>query len=257
MSYPTLLTLPIREVTAATPRTRIVRLDLGAQRFDYRPGQAVMVAEPGGRRRPYSLAGAPHESRRDRTLELLIGTEGNTPDFQRSLIAGEWLEVEGPIGGFTFETMARECQFAFIAGGSGIAPIRSMLREALHVARHPVQLLYVTRRSDEFAYADELDALSSTGRLRLHRSITRGAVDDGWTEGRGRPTLDQVRPIVLGGARACFICGPAPFVLHTRLTLLQAGMPADRVHVEGWLQRKPAAAPRVLGSPLAAVSFAS
>jgi ferredoxin-NADP reductase len=257
MAHPLLLSLPIRDVVSATPRTRIVRLDLGSQRFDYRPGQALMVAEPGGRRRPYSLAGAPHESRRDRSLELLIGTEGNSPDFQRSLIAGEWLEIEGPIGGFTFDTTTKEGPLAFIAGGSGIAPIRSMLREAVQVSRQPLHLLYVTRARDEFAYAEELDALSRSGRLQLRRSITRGALDDGWTEGRGRPTLDQVLPIVRGGARACFVCGPAPFVLHTRLMLTEAGMPAERVHLEGWLQPKPLVATPTRTGRLAAVSFAS
>ena len=257
MAHPLLLSLPIRDVVSATPRTRIVRLDLGSQRFDYRPGQSAMVAEPGGRRRPYSLAGAPHESRLDRSLELLIGMEGNSPDFQRSLIAGEWLEIEGPIGGFTFETTVRDGPLAFIAGGSGIAPIRSMLREALQVSRQPLQLLYVARSRDEFAYAEELDALASSGRLQLHRSITRGALDDGWTEGRGRPTLDQVRPIVRGGAKGCFVCGPAPFVLHTRLMLIDAGMPPERVYVERWLQPKPSPVTLTLGAPLAAISYAS
>jgi 3-ketosteroid 9alpha-monooxygenase subunit B len=256
MSHSTLLSLPVREVITATPRARIVRLDLGSQRFDYRPGQAAMVAEPGGRRRPYSLASAPHESRRDRTLELLVGTEGNSPDFQRSLVAGEWLEVEGPIGGFSFDATAKDTSLAFIAGGSGIAPIRSMLHEALQAARQPLQLLYVTRARNEFAYADELDTLSSSGRLQLRRSITRGASDDGWTEARGRLTLEQVRPLVRGGAKACFVCGPAPFVVHTRLMLIEAGMAAERVHVEGWLQPKAAAPARTLRSRLA-VSFAS
>jgi ferredoxin-NADP reductase len=215
-----------------------------------------MVAEPGGRRRPYSLAGAPHESRRDRSLELLIGTEGTSPDFQQSLVAGEWLEIEGPIGGFTFDAASNESPLAFVAGGSGIAPIRSMLRAALHASRHPVQLLYVARGRDEFAYGEEIGALAAAGLVHLHRSITRGRFDDGWSEGRGRPTRDQVLPIVRGGARACFVCGPVAFVLHTRLLLIEAGMPAERVHVEAWLQSKPAAAVRVHAAPLA-VSFAS
>jgi 3-ketosteroid 9alpha-monooxygenase subunit B len=257
MAHQVLLTLPIREVLAATPRTRIVRLDLGPGRFDYRPGQAVMVGLPGSKRRPYSLAGAPHESRRDRSLELLVGAEGNTQEFQRALVPGEWLEIEGPIGGFTFEAMAKDEPLAFVAGGTGIAPIRAMLREALQWLRQPAQLFYVTRGCDDFAYADELDDLSAAGRLLLRRSITRGSLDDNWTEGRGRPTFDQVLPLVRGGPGACFICGPSAFVLHTRQTLIDAGMPADRVHVEAWLQPKPAAAPLLISSRFSAVSFAS
>ena len=58
----------------ATPRARIVRLDLGGASFDYAPGQAVLVAATGfPNRRPYSVAATPEDARRDGWLELLIG----------------------------------------------------------------------------------------------------------------------------------------------------------------------------------------
>ena len=58
-----LLTLPIREVLAATPRAQIVRLDLDRQSFAYLAGQAVLVAPHGqSPRRPYSIACSPEEA---------------------------------------------------------------------------------------------------------------------------------------------------------------------------------------------------
>ena len=66
-----LLTLPIRDVQPATPRARIVRLDLDAQSFEYDAGQAVFVGTHGhSKRKPYSIAAAPEDARRDRCLEL-------------------------------------------------------------------------------------------------------------------------------------------------------------------------------------------
>ena len=258
MADSSLLTLPIRQVVPATPRARIVRVDLQGRRFDYRPGQAVMVGLPGARRRPYSLAGAPNDAQRDGCLELLIGTEHNTPEFQRGLVAGASVDVEGPIGSFTFDAGPGENHFAFIAGGTGIAAIRSMLRHALRIPRHTAQLLYFTRSRDEFAYGDEFRALASTGRVDLHRSITRGFGDHGWTEGRGRPTHEQLVRIVRGGAAVCFICGPSSFVLAARATLIEVGMPPERVRVEKWLIPSPAAAaPPLLRPSLAVASFAS
>ena len=257
MAHSSLLTLPIREVVAATPRARIVRVDLEGQRFDYKPGQGVMVGLEGSRGRPYSLATAPHDAQRDGCLEFLIGTEHNTPEFQHGLVPGGRLDIEGPIGNFTFDAGPGETRFAFIAGGTGIGAIRSMLRHALRNARHSAQLLYFTRTRDEFAYDDELRTLSNTGRVDLHRSITRGFGDHRWTEGRGRPTHDQLLRVVRGGAAVCFICGPSSFVLHARSTLIEVGMPAERVRIEEWLMPRPAVVPVLLRAPLAAASLAS
>ena len=69
-----LLTLPILEVLPATPRARIVRLDLGGASFDSAPGQAVLVAATGlPKRRPYSVAATAEDTHRDGWLELLVG----------------------------------------------------------------------------------------------------------------------------------------------------------------------------------------
>ncbi|HWF85339.1 MAG TPA: hypothetical protein VG222_10840, partial [Vicinamibacterales bacterium] len=69
-----MITLSIRDVRPATPRARIVRLDLGGVTFPYLPGQAVRLAAHGAAdRRPYSIAASPGEAARDGSLELLVG----------------------------------------------------------------------------------------------------------------------------------------------------------------------------------------
>ena len=237
------LTLPVREVSQATPRARIVRLELGRERFEYHPGQAVMVGLPGQRRAPYSIAAAPHDAESDGCLELLVGTEGNSPEFQHALEPGVRLDVHGPVGQFTFAPRAGERRFAFIAAGTGIAPLRAMLRAALLDSGHDVTMVYSARMPDEFAYHDELLALARAGRITLHLSATRLHAVRGWKEGRGRIGREHVQQIVRQGAPLCFICGPTPFVAGTRRMLLDAGLPQDRVRVEQWLLPRPGPVP--------------
>ena len=82
----------------ATPRARIVRLDLNGRTFDYEAGQAVLVAKHGHTtRKPYSIASAPEDARRDRSLELLVGVEadGSAGDHL-PLDSGAAIDVEGP-----------------------------------------------------------------------------------------------------------------------------------------------------------------
>jgi ferredoxin-NADP reductase len=236
-----LLTLPIRDVCAATPRARIVRLDLGGRHFAYEPGQAVMVGLPGQpKRTPYSIAGAPDDAVRDDCLELLVGLDGHSLELQRALRPGVRLEVQGPIGQFTFREGHGERRFAFIAAGTGIAPLRSMLRHAVLDPLRHIIVLYSARTPDEFAYQDELRSLARSGRIELRQSITRHAGADDWTAGRGRIGREHVQQIVRDAAPVCFICGPSVFVSQTRRLLIEAGLPHERVRIEDWLMPRSA-----------------
>src|SRR5439155_1416552 len=136
------LTLPIREVLRATPRARILRLDLDGHVFDYAPGQAVLVASAGQPKRyPYSIAAAPEDARKDGCIELLVGVdEQGTPAARLTLEVGAPVDVEGPLGSFTFPPDPEERRFAFIAGGTGIAPLRAMLRHALVIPHREIGL---------------------------------------------------------------------------------------------------------------------
>src|ERR1700681_846100 len=108
-----LLTLPIREVLQATPRARIVRLDLDGHPFDYAPGQAVLVGGAGQpTRHPYSIAAAAEDARRDGWIELLVGVdEQGTPAARLTLDVGARLDIEGPRGAFTFPPNPTERRF--------------------------------------------------------------------------------------------------------------------------------------------------
>ena len=235
------LTVPVREIVEATPRARIVRLDLGGRRFDYQPGQAVTVGLPGERRSPYSIATAPHESHSDGCLELLIGSEGNSREFQSALRPGLMLDVQGPVGRFTFAP-SPDRQFAFIAAGTGIAPLRAMLRHAVRDSRNSVTMVYSARTPDDFAYRAELRELARSGRIGLSLSVTRPQSAHGWTEGRGRIGREQVQQIVARGAPVCFVCGPSAFVAQMRRMLIAGGLPQERVRVDEWLGPAPLAA---------------
>jgi ferredoxin-NADP reductase len=96
----------------------------------------VTVGLPGERRTAYSIAAAPDDAVRESCLELLVGTEGHSQEFQQALRPGNALEVHGPIGTFTLTAGPTARRLAFIAAGTGIAPLRAMLRHALQDARN-------------------------------------------------------------------------------------------------------------------------
>ena len=229
-----LLTLAIREVLPATPRARIVRLELGGATFDYASGQAVLVGVPDGPKRPYSVAASPEEARREGCLELLVGVDANgTPGPHLPLERGRAVDVNGPLGTFTFPAAPAERQFVFIAGGTGIAPLRAMLHHALTIPHNKIGLLYSARTPDEFAYENELRALALDGRIELRQTVTRTG-GDMWNGPRGRIGRAELRPLVHNPATLCFICGPPALVAEMSALLAELGIERSRIRVEEW-----------------------
>lgn len=230
-----MLTLPIREVLPATPRARIARLDLDGQPFEYAPGQAVSIAshgQDGGR--PYSITAAPEDARRDGWLELLVGVNADgAPGPHLTLEPGQLVDVDGPFGSFTFPPAPDERRFVFIAGGTGIAPLRAMMQRALHLPHRNIGLFYSVRTPDEFAYERELRGLAHAGEIELRQTVTRAA-DTDWTGPRGRLNREALEELVHDPATLCFVCGPPSLVDAMPKILADLGIPRQRIKIEEW-----------------------
>jgi len=230
-----LLTLGLREVLRATPRARIVRLDLGGRAFPYLAGQAVFVGAHGAEARwPYSIANAPEDAARDGWLELLVGVDASGETGHRlPLEPGAWIDAEGPVGTFTFPREPDVQRFVFIAGGTGIAPLRAMLRHALTIPHREIGLVFSARTPEEFAFEDELRALARDRRIELRQTVTRAGATK-WEGARGRIGRAELQPLVHDPATLCFVCGPAALVDDTRRLLEELGVPPARIKVEEW-----------------------
>jgi ferredoxin-NADP reductase len=233
------LTLPIREIVPATPRARIVRIDLRGHPFSFLPGQAVLIGGSGlGGRRPYSIASAPEDADRDRAIELLVGVdEAGAAGAHLRLEEGALVDLEGPIGRFTFPHHPAEKRFAFIAGGTGIAPLRAMLRHALNVEHESIGLLYSARTVAEFAYEDELRTLARHGAIELTQTVTRDVVADDWRGARGRIGRRGLEALVHDPATLCFVCGPPALVAEVPRLLEDLSVAPQRIRVEEWEPR--------------------
>lgn len=231
-----MLTRRISEVHVSTPRARVVRISLDGTPFPYLAGQAVIVGAHGHHhRRPYSLADAPERSAADDSLELLVGVDAaGDAGPHLPLAPGTLVDVEGPVGRFTFPDAPPERRFLFIAGGTGISPLRSMLRRALAVPHRQVGLLYSARTPSEFAYETELRALAANGEIELQLRVTRDDASAAWGGTRGRLSTADLEPLVHGQETLCFVCGPPALVADIPRALQELGVPRERIRTEEW-----------------------
>lgn len=213
-----------------------MRAALGRARFRFEAGQSALIGlADSAVRVPYSLACSPEESRECGCLEFLIRVEpsGRWGHAFDRLARGQRLAVRGPYGSFLLPRRLGREPLLFIAGGTGIAPIRSMVKHVLRRPRGPVRIVYSARTADDFAYARELRGLARRGLVEVRFHATRSA-PPGWRGIRRRITPADLAPLVADRATLCFVCGPAAMVADIPVMLMRAGVPRRNIKLEQW-----------------------
>jgi ferredoxin-NADP reductase len=119
----------------------------------------------------------------------------------------------------------------FVAGGTGIAPLRAMLKQRLSQPRVPaIAVVYSARSPEEFAYRAELDAMAMAGRITLSLTVSRP--EGAWDGRRGRIDEALLREALPSTAACCLICGPPALVSSVSDALVKLGVSAERLLTE-------------------------
>jgi ferredoxin-NADP reductase len=223
----------VDDVVEETPRVRTIVLDV-PEWPGHRAGQHLdvrLTAEDGYRaEREYSIASAPGEPVAITVEELDDGEV--SPYLCEELRPGDGLELRGPIGGYFVWDSQDGGPLLLVAGGSGIVPLRAMVRHRQRTGSDvPVRVLYSSRTLEDVIYRAELDELDDG--IEVVHTLTREQ-PPGWT-GYAR----RVDPELLGevawpaqnGARA-FVCGPTSFVEAVADALVGLGYSPGRVKTE-------------------------
>jgi ferredoxin-NADP reductase len=226
----------VLELVDETPSTRTIALELPSW-GGHRAGQHVdvrLTAEDGYQaQRSYSLASAPHEPHLALTVQRLEDGEVS-PYLTEVLEPGDPLELRGPIGGYFVWEAALGGPLLLIAGGSGIVPLRAIVRYHGAIGSEvPLALLCSARSREDLIYRNELELLAAAGALQLEVALTR-AWPDGWQGHRGRVDSALLERVARSPAQnpLVYVCGPSGFVETVANTLVELGHNAGRIRTE-------------------------
>jgi ferredoxin-NADP reductase len=215
------------EIVTENARTKSIVLD-AAEWPGHRAGQHVdvrLTAEDGYQaQRSYSIASAPEDEHLVLTVERLDDGEVS-PYLTETIQPGHELELRGPVGGYFVWEESLGGPLLLVGGGSGVVPLRAMLRYHRAVGSDlPARLLYSARTQSDLIYERELEGFDTTITLtRQHWAGRTGRVDRDLLEAVAWPATDH--PLV-------YVCGPTGFVEAVADALVALGHDASRVRTE-------------------------
>ena len=205
-------------------------------RVPFLAGQHFLVRFPGsGAEVPYSAASEPA----DPEIRFLAKREdASEPGRLASLGEGDPVAFRGPFGAFVLDAEPSR-DALFLAMGTGIAPIRAMVRHLLlrRGRRARVELVFGLRSEAEVFWDDEFRSLARE-QAGLAYTLTLSRPGPAWPGRRGRVTawLDAEAERLAGRARAgaleAWICGSAEMVSQARERLAALGLGPGLVHSE-------------------------
>ena len=224
----------VSDVVEETARVKTIVLDVHDWQ-GHRAGQHLdirLTAEDGYRaEREYSIASAPGEPVAI-TVERLDDGEVS-PYLTEELRAGDEIELRGPVGGyFVWDADEDGVPLLLVAGGSGIVPLRAILRHRERSRSDTlVRLLYSSRSLEDVIYRAELDEPKDG--VEVVHTLTRTQPHD-WTGYSRRVDADLLGEVAwsAGEDPRAFVCGPTSFVETVASSLVQLGYPPERVKTE-------------------------
>jgi ferredoxin-NADP reductase len=183
--------------------------------------------------RSYSIASAPGEPLAI-TVERLEDGEVS-PYLTEDVRHGDQFELRGPIGlYFTWEPARDTTPLLLVVGGSGVVPLRAILRYRERIGSTvPVRLLYSARSLPDVIYRDELDRYNRDPGVDVIYTLTRQQ-PPGWTGRTGRVNAAMLTDIAWPTSQdpLTFVCGPTSFVEAVANALVGLGYPPGRIKTE-------------------------
>ncbi|MBS3114972.1 xylene monooxygenase [Candidatus Woesearchaeota archaeon] len=227
------LELPVIETKQETPDVKSVKLGFDGQKFDYKPGQYMMmeldVDDPEkGNTRPLSIASSPTED------FLLFSTKISQSLFKQkynSLRIGNKVKLKGPMGVFVLKEDAKE--IIFLGGGIGITPFRDMIKYASD-KKLPVKitLIYSNKTPDDIVYKDEWNVFERENpNFKVIHTITQEGTD--WQGRTGRIDEAMIREFSSDiNNTIYYICGPLGMVDSLSNLLKTMNIPLQNIKIE-------------------------
>lgn len=204
------------------------------QGINFQPGQFVwltMYNSPFSmKEHPFSISSCPEQKGE---LHFTIKELGDFSRRIKDARIGQEVYIEGPYGSFSIDRHPSKSGYVFIAGGIGIAPVRSMLCSLAEREDKRSHILFFAGSTlEKLTFFEELNKLKN--RLDLHTVFLLEDPPADWQGESGMLSPDILKLHLPGHFRELeyFICGPVPMIQLAEKELHKLGVPLHHLHSE-------------------------
>ena len=216
----------IRQDTPDVKTFRVLTLD-GKKPFIHKPGQCAMLSMPGIGEALFSITSSPTNTE---YVEFSIKKCGCVTSWLHAAEVGQQITVRGPYGnGFPVETEFKGQDMLFIAGGIGLAPVRSVINYVRDNRANygKVDIVYGSRSKDDLVFYKEIiDEWVADSSINVHLTIDRE--QEGW-DGHVGFVPTYVKELGFEPNKTAVLCGPPIMIKFTLQGLGELGFDKKQV----------------------------
>ena len=228
----------VTDIRKDTPDVKTFRIltPEGKKPFDHMPGQCAMISMPGVGEALFSITSSPTNTE---FMEFSIKKCGCVTDWLHAIEPGQQVTVRGPYGnGFPVETELKGKDLLFIAGGIGLAPLRSVINYCRHYRENygTIDIVYGSRSKDDLVdYQEITDEWCREDGINVYLTIDRE--QEGW-DGHVGFVPNYVKELNPDISKTVLMCGPPIMIKFTLAGLKELGFRETQVYTTMELRMK-------------------
>ena len=228
----------ITDIREETPDVKTFRVNApeGGKLFEHMPGQCAMICAPGYSEGMFSITSSPTNKE---FQEFSIKRCGLLTEHLHSLNVGDEITVRGPYGNnFPVETELKGKNLLFIAGGIGLAPLRSVINYVIDNRDNygTVDILYGSRSADDLVQLKEIRELwMNTPGVNVYLTIDRE--QEGW-DGHVGFVPAYLKELEFSADKTALVCGPPIMIKFVLEALTEMGFSREQVYTTLELRMK-------------------
>ena len=228
----------ITDIRIDTPDIKTFRVvsPEGKKLFDHRPGQCAMVSIPGVGEAMFSITSSPTNTE---YMEFSIKKCGCLTTWLHQAEVGQNVTVRGPYGNpFPVDDVFAGKDLLFVAGGVGLAPLRSVINYCRHYRDRygKIDIVYGSRSKDDLLdYQEIINEWSTDAGVNVHLTIDRE--QEGW-DGHVGFVPTYVKELGFEPNKTAVLCGPPIMIKFTLQGLSELGFNREQVYTTLELRMK-------------------
>jgi len=228
----------VTDVRIDTPDVKTFRVVTpdGKKAFEHIPGQCAMLSIPGVGEAMFSITSSPTN---EEYMEFSIKKCGCLTSWLHAMDVGQQITIRGPYGnGFPVDTAFKGQDLLFIAGGIGLAPLRSVINYVRHYRENygVIDIVYGSRSKDDLVdYKEIIDEWCKDEGINVHLTIDRE--QEGW-DGHVGFVPNYVKELGFNVNKTAIICGPPIMIKFTLAGLQELGFDKTQVFTTMELRMK-------------------